>query len=286
MHRGILLRATQCVTLMAVLQRRRNEQGLVYYSSDKLERIGVRHAFSTRIGGISPPPFDSLNLGNPNGCPVQDDYARIWENYGKLTSSIGCGTEPPLRVHQVHGREVAIVESSRGFDTDCNADALVSRDWQRVISVRTADCVPVLLSTGDGRTVAAVHAGWRGIVAGVIPAAMQRLLDVAQETSADELFAAIGPCIGQQAFEVGPEVLAEFASVFGDKAPIAKTPDGKGTVDLRRAARMQLLSRGVRAENVDSTDRCTVAHREEFFSHRREHGITGRMAAVIAANRS
>jgi polyphenol oxidase len=283
---GILLHAAQCVTLMGVLQRRGNENGLVYYSSEKLERLGVRHAFSTRIGGISPPPFDSLNLGNPNGSPVQDDYARIWSNYGRLTSSIGCGIEPPLRVHQVHGREVATVESSCEFDTDCKADALVSRDWQRVISVRTADCVPVLLCSGDGRTVAAVHAGWRGIVAGVIPAAMRRMLDVGKETSADEFVAAIGPCIGQDAFEVGPEVLAEFTSVFGSEAPIAAMQDGKGTVDLRRAARMQLLGAGLRGANVDSTDRCTVTHREEFFSHRRERGITGRMAAVIAANRS
>ena len=156
-----------------MLQERKNELGLVYYASEKLERLGVRHAFSTRIGGISPPPFDSLNLGNPNGCPVQDDYDRIWANYARLTSSIGCGTEPPLRVHQVHGREVATVEPSNDFDTDCKADALVSRDCQRVISVRTADCVPVLLCCGDGSIVAAVHAGWRGIVTGVIPAAVQ-----------------------------------------------------------------------------------------------------------------
>ena len=143
----------------------------------------------------------------------------------------------------------------------------------------------MLLCSGDGRTVAAVHAGWRGIVAGVIPAAVQRMLDIGEETSADEFIAAIGPCIGQDAFEVGPEVLAEFESVFGGEAPIARMPDGKGRVDLRRAARMQLLNSGLRGENVDSTDRCTVTHREEFFSHRREGGITGRMAAVIAANR-
>jgi len=276
----------QCVTLTGVLQRRGNEMGVVYYASEKLEGLGVRHAFSTRIGGISPPPFDSLNLGNPNGCPVQDDYDRIWANYGRLTSSIDCGTEAPLRVHQVHGRVVATVETSGGFDTDCKADALVSRDWQRVISVRTADCVPILLSGGDGRTVGAVHAGWRGIVAGVIPAAVGRMLEVGGETGADEFVAAIGPCIGYDAFEVGPEVLVEFERVFGKAAPIARGANGKGNVDLRRAAQMQLLSCGLLGENVDSTDRCTVTHREEFFSHRRERGITGRMAAVIAANRS
>jgi YfiH family protein len=266
-----------------VLERRIGKNGVVYYASAKLDAVGVRHAFSTRIGGISPAPFDSLNLGNPSGCGPRDDYDRIWGNYSRLTSSIGCGDEPPLRVHQVHGCEVACVEAGKAFDTGRRADALVSRDG-RVISVRTADCVPVLLCSGDGRIVAAVHAGWRGIVAGIIPAATGQMLKGAG--AADTILAAIGPCISGEAFEVGAEVLEAFIHVFGDAAPIARTPDGKPTVDLRRAARMQLLSSGLRESNIDSTDRCTVTHRDEFFSHRRERGITGRMAAVIAANRS
>jgi polyphenol oxidase len=269
-----------------VLQRRGSETGVVYYASEKLERVRVRHAFSTRIGGISPPPFDSLNLGNPNGSSVQDDYGRIWENYGRLTSAIGCGTERPLRVHQVHGREVATVKSNHNFDTDCKADALVSRDSERVISIRTADCVPILLCSGDGRIVGAVHAGWRGIVANVISAAIRQMVDESEGMPADEFIAAIGPCIGREAFEVGPEVLAEFERTFGDDAPLSRPSCGKGHVDLRRAAEMQLVGAGLHSENVDSTDRCTVTHREEFFSHRRDRGITGRMAAVIAANRT
>jgi hypothetical protein len=264
-----------------VLERRIGKNGVVYYASAKLDAVGVRHAFSTRIGGTSPPPFDSLNLGNPSGCGPRDDYHRIWANYSRLTLSIGCGDEPPLRVHQVHGREVACVEAGKAFDTGRKADALVSRDSQRVISVRTADCVPVLLCSGDGRIVAAVHAGWRGIVAGVIPAAVGQMLQ-----GASTMLAAIGPCIGSEAFEVGPEVLEAFTHVFADAAPIARTSDGRATVDLRLAARMQLLSSGLRESNIDSTDRCTVTHRDEFFSHRRERGITGRMAAVIAANTS
>lgn len=269
-----------------MLQRRREENHLVYYASEKLQHLGIRHAFSTRIGGISPPPFDSLNLGNPNGAPLQDDYARIWANYKRLTATIGCGTEPPLRVHQVHSCEVATVQPDRDFNTDCKADALVSQDWQRVISVRIADCVPILISTGDGRTVAAIHAGWRGIVAGVIPAAIRRMLDLAKLSSAIDFVAAIGPCIGPDAFEVGAEVVAEFVRVFGSQAPVGQKSDGKATVDLRRAALFQVVAAGLRSHNVDSSDRCTVTHREEFFSHRRDRGITGRMAAVIAPNRS
>lgn len=269
-----------------MLHRRISAQGVVYYASERFERLGVRHAFSTRIGGVSPPPFDSLNLGNPNGCDVQDDYERIWKNYERLAAGIGCGPEKPLRVHQVHGAEVATVERLREFNTDCRADALVSGDCGRMISIRTADCVPVLLCSQDGRMVAAVHAGWRGIVAGVIPAAVRRMMEMCGGKSAEGFSAAIGPCIGFEAFEVGEEVVTEFEKVFGKNAPIARTDEKKGKADLRRAAQMQLIACGLRLDHVDSTDRCTVTHREEFFSHRRERGITGRMAAVIAANRS
>jgi YfiH family protein len=267
-----------------MLEPRSAPQGLRYYASPRLETIRVRHAFSTRIGGISPPPFDSLNLGNPNGCDVQDDYDRIWKNYARLTGSIDCPTDPPLRAHQVHGAEVACVEPNMEFDTNCKADALVSEDSQRVVSVRTADCVPVLLSSADGKIVAAVHAGWRGIVAGVISAAIEQMKR--RHCAANDMIAAIGPCIGPQAFEVGAEVVDEFDKIFGRGAVVATTSSGTPAVDLRLAARKQLIAAGVRDQNIDTTDRCTVTHCDEFFSHRRDRGVTGRMAAVIAPNRS
>jgi hypothetical protein len=244
----------------------------------------VRHAFSTRIGGLSPAPFDSLNLGNPNG-KLRDDENRIRANYGRLMSSIGCADELPLRVHQVHGRQVARVEAGEAFDIRQSADALLSRDSQRAICVRTADCVPVLLCSGDGWVVAAVHAGWRGIVAGIISAAVGQMLEVAG--AADTLLAAIGPCIGPEAFEVGPEVLRAFAESFaeGDRTLYLRVlSPSVGTVDLRKAAQMQLIGSGLCPGNIDSTDLCTATRRDEFFSHRRDRGVTGRMAAIIAAN--
>jgi polyphenol oxidase len=283
---GICRRFTSegpCRNLTGVLHRRTSSNGVVYYASANLEAIGVRHAFSTRIGGISPRPFDSLNLGNPNGFAVQDDYERIWANYARLLSCIGCPIEPPLRIHQVHGNEVAEVEIGKNFDTGCKADALVSRDSHRAISVRTADCVPILLSGADGRVVAAVHAGWRGIVAGIIPAAVKTMTAATNQPAAT-LLAAVGPCIGMDAFEVGPEVLAEFERALGSKAPARTLAGGKGHVDLRAAARLQLLASGIGERQIESTDRCTATHENEFFSHRRERGLTGRMAAVILAN--
>lgn len=263
-----------------MLQRQTASNSVVFYASAKLQAIGVRHAFSTRRGGVSPAPFDSLNLGNPSDGDRRDDQRRISQNYALLLAAMGFAGDSPLRVHQVHDCAVATVQRGQPFDSDCRADAIVSRDAARAISVRSADCVPVLISSDDGATVAAVHAGWRGIVAGVIPAAVRRMND--SPASPQSLIAAIGPCIGREAFEVGEDVLADFARVFGSAAPIERRGAGKGRVDLREAVRLQLLAAGLRPDRIDSTDRCTVTHSEEFFSHRRERGVTGRMAAVIA----
>jgi hypothetical protein len=188
-------------------------------------------------------------------------------------------------VHQVHGNDVLEIQPGKIFDTSCKADALVSTDNIRPISIRTADCVPILISGEDGRAVAAIHAGWRGIVAEIIPAAAKRLSAITGK-SASTFRAAIGPCIGFEAFEVGSEVLAEFEKKFGPRAPAKALPEGKGKVDLRAAAELQLRNCGFDQGYIDSTDRCTVTHQDEFFSHRRGHGITGRLAAIIAPNTS
>lgn len=263
-----------------MLQRRQDASGVVFYVSPHLERLGVKHAFSTRLGGISPPPFDSLNLGNPSGSTVQDDYARIWRNYDRLHSAIDCPAGPPLRVHQVHGAEVLWVRAGEEFDTSRQADALVSSDGSRVLSIRVADCVPALLARRDGQTVAAVHAGWRGVVGGVAVAALREL---AGKGPASEVYAAIGPCIGYDDFEVGPEVLDQFRLAFGSRTPMRQATGGKGYIDLRQALLMQLTEAGVPLNQIDQTDRCTYRHRDEFFSHRRDGGVTGRMAGIIQA---
>src|SRR5919107_1791595 len=108
----------------ATLQRRIAPNGVVYYASPLLESRGIPHAFSTRLGGISPAPFDSLNLGNPNGCDVQDDYERVWHNYKLLQAAAGCAAGELCHVHQVHGATVIPVRDGEPFDTSIKADAL------------------------------------------------------------------------------------------------------------------------------------------------------------------
>jgi YfiH family protein len=158
---------------------------------------------------------------------------------------------------------------------------MVSDDVTKILAVRVADCVPVLLATDDGAHVAAIHAGWRGVIAGVVPAAAGRL----RFRTRKDFVAAIGPAISSEGFEVGPEVIDGFRETFGDDAPITTrddADDGKGHVDLRAAIVLQLRALGLAPEHIDISDRCTVRDADEFFSHRRERGVTGRMAALIS----
>jgi YfiH family protein len=261
------------------LIRRTSSNGVVYYASVLLEKHGIPHAFSTRIGGVSPPPFDSMNLGNPNGCAVQDQNERITENYRRLMHAIGCEDQPRFYLHQIHGNVVGVVDQL-DFNNGTKGDALVTHEPGVVLSVRIADCCPVLIATADGKSVAAIHAGWRGAVGGVIAAAIEKM-----EVDPSTFIAAVGPCIGFDAFEVGPEVLLEFENVFGKDAPLRHKINGKGHVDLAAACRLQLIRAGVQADGIDVTDRCTYRDADEFFSHRRDNGVTGRMAALIATTK-
>jgi YfiH family protein len=258
---------------MSNMLQRRETNGLVYYASPLFEQINVPHCFSTRIGGISPAPFDSLNLGNPSGTDTVDDYDRIYENYRKLQRAIGRPQHDRIWVHQVHGGDVMRAPCPSG----AKADALVCNDPAKLIAIRVADCVPVLLASDDGKVVGAIHSGWRGVIAGVVRNAIE-----AMRVTPDRILAAIGPCIGFDAFEVGGEVLHAFSQAFGNAAPMRRREDGKGYIDLRRAVQLQLSAAGIAGDHIEITDRCTYRDADEFFSHRRDRGVTGRMAALIA----
>jgi hypothetical protein len=259
---------------------------VVWYESTLLAQRGVPHAFSTRLGGVSAGPFDSLNLGNPAQGP-RDLPQNITANYALLQAAIGCVGRRRVWTHQMHGAGVLTVgpfDADQPDDSECGqpADALVCADPAWLLAIRTADCVPILLASDDGAAVAAVHAGWRGVIAGVIPAAVKSLVTGGRLGSANRLVAAIGPCIGIEAMEVGPEVVALFDQAFAEP-PVRRRTDGKGHLNLREACRRQLGAAGLAHERIDVSDRCTYRDAGEFFSHRRCGGVTGRMAAVIGA---
>lgn len=251
-----------------MFQRIERANGVVFYRSTLLGN--APHGFSTRIGGVSGGVFESLNLGNPSGVSENDPAKNLAENYRRLLIAIGCGGRKLLRVHQIHGKRVLWMDRNSPMDEE-KADGILTEDAGAAASVRVADCAPVLLATKDGKRVAAVHAGWRGTVAGVVSEAVKEL--------GGELAAAIGPCIGMEAFEVGEEVLAEFEQKWGSRAPIRRRKDGKGHVDLKESLRMELVEAGVR--EIDVFEGCTVEMDRDFFSHRRDKGVTGRMSAVI-----
>lgn len=264
-----------------MIRRIEHQNGLVTYQSDLLHEAGVRHAFTTRIGGVSSPPYDTLNLGYLTKEIAPDNNTDVAENFRRLRRVVGLERYMRVQVRQVHGAGVytATVRPQRLRDAP-PADAIIGDVRGTMLTIRTADCVPLLLGSRDGRVVAAVHAGWRGIIAGVVDAAIQAMRGrFAVEPS--ELIAAIGPCIGVEAFEVGEEVAAEF-----DRAVLAAAVDRKGRarphINLSAAVAMQLARCGLDEANIEQAGRCTSENREEFFSHRRDRGVTGRMAAVAA----
>ena len=196
-----------------------------------------------------------------------------------LLATFGCAAHLRAWVKQVHGREVVRVDAAN-VDEHPPADALVTSCPGIVLSIRVADCVPVLIAACSGCAVAAVHAGWRGLIAGVIPAAVAAVLGECGGGPGD-LVAAIGPCIGVDHFEVGPEVTQAFDEA-GLGAVIVADGTGRPHVDLAAAAAAQLTDVGLAASAIDRTDCCVFRDAELFYSYRRDAGVTGRMAAVIA----
>lgn len=266
---------------MAKLIRTEHENAVVTYESPLLRDAGVPHAFTTRLGGLSPKPYDKLNLASLINDPEADANTNVAENFRRVRKALDCRRHIRVQVNQVHGREVWLppADPVRPVDAPC-ADAIATDRSGLLLMVRVADCVPVLLASRDGRVVSAVHAGWRGIVAGVVSEAVGTLTGLGEIDSAD-VVAAVGPCIGVAHFEVGPEVVAEFNKA-GLGSAVENNGYAKPHINLPAAIVLQLKNAGIPPEQIDLTDRCTFAHADEFFSYRRDHGRTGRQAALIA----
>lgn len=253
---------------------------------------GVRAVFTTRSGGVSAPPFDSLNLGTHVG----DAPAAVEHNRALLQHALGV---QPTYLQQVHGTALVCLTGPAGAGPVREppvADAAWSCEPAAVCTVMVADCLPVLLCSQDGRRVAAAHAGWRGLAGegglGILESVLEPFglgAQVNAASSAMKVIAWLGPCIGPSAFEVGPEVRAAFLQRSHDGAAARRisacfTPTGasKYLADLAALARLRLAALGVHAVygNDSSRDWCTVANASRFFSYRRD-GVCGRMAACI-----
>lgn len=239
-----------------------------------LDAAGFAHGFSTRRGGVSPAPYASLNLGGAVG----DNPQHVAENLRRFAEAVGFNLAALHQVFQVHGRAVHRPGrgESPGQSVRVEADAVLAAEAGVAAGIRVADCVPVLLGdTETGRAVA-VHAGWRGVVAGVVAEAVASL----ETTQPGSLVAAVGPCIGACCFEVGDEVAEAIAGAAGADVVVQGTGP-RPHADLRRAVSMQLERLGVvHREHVGG---CTVCEADRWFSFRREGPHSGRMLAVIVA---
>ena len=228
------------------------------------------HGFTTRSGGVSPAPWDAMNLG----VAVGDDPARVAENWQRLGDGVRLRF---ARVRQVHGDRVVLATEPHEPRED--ADAVASATPGVAACVSVADCVPVLLADPRSGAVAAVHAGWRGSLAGIAVRAVELL---AERFGADpaELLAAVGPSIGPCCYEVDPDLAARFGAAFG--AAVANASPAQPRLDLWMANERALRSAGLRPGNVEVLGRCTACEPARFYSHRRDRGQTGRQVGFIA----
>ncbi|HEX21914.1 MAG TPA: peptidoglycan editing factor PgeF [Chromatiales bacterium] len=227
----------------------------------------VQAATTSRIGGVSRAPFDSFNLADHVG----DHPAAVLANRELLLEELALPAEP-LWLKQVHGTRIVMFDGPQVESPE--ADASVSAEPNRVCAVLTADCLPVLFCNRTGSRVAAAHAGWRGLAAGVLEATVAQMA-----VAPDEIMAWLGPAIGPQAFEVGEDVRAAFVDNDADSsAAFETTGDDRWLADIYRLARQRLARVGVTA--VYGGDRCTVSEAGMFYSWRSD-GNTGRMASLV-----
>lgn len=224
------------------------------------EAEGYEVAFTTRVGGVSEGPYASLNLGRKSG----DDVERVDENRRIACAAIGADLERLALNYQVHSARVLRAEpATRGE----HADGLWTEEPELPILAMSADCLPIVLARigTERRGVAVLHAGWKGLLTGIVEAGVAAL-------GHSTLAAAIGPAIGPCCYEVGEEVAAPFRERFGDDVARERH------LDLWTSAERALRGAGV--EHVHRFDRCTACEPETFFSHRRDAGHTGRQGVI------
>lgn len=228
---------------------------------------GVRAGVTTRDGGVSSGALGTLNLG----AHVGDLPESVAENRRRVRESLALPSEP-LWLRQVHGTDVVVHDGAAGLDPQ--ADAAVTFEAGRVLAIMTADCLPVVLASRDGARLGAAHAGWRGLVAGVIENTV-----AAMGVRGADVVAWLGPAIGRDAFEVGAEVREAFVAV-DPGAAVAFEPNARGRwqADLFALARRRLAALGV--TEVAGGGECTFTDAARWYSFRRDRD-GGRMATLV-----
>lgn len=266
---------------MALIQNEKT--GLVYFTSPQ---IPVPHGFSTRKGGVSLPPYDSLDLGPNRG----DDPSAVVENSRRFCAAIGAAVEQTVlsaQVHETTVRAVTASDAGKGLfrERDYTADALITDAPGLTLEVFSADCGNILLWDGKNGAVGAVHAGWRGCAAGILEKTLCEMKRLYSSSAAD-IYVAIGPCIGQCCFETDADVPHAMTAALGKEAETFFSRRGaKWHVDLAGLNRLWLIRCGVPSDHIACSDLCTACHPELFWSHRKMGTARGLQAAAITCTK-
>jgi polyphenol oxidase len=257
----------------------REKNGVKVLVCKPLEDVGFANGFSTRLGGVSPLPENALNL---SGFDF-DSEENIRENRRRFLQCFD-KNYTLTTVWQIHSDLIKLVVNKQdAAETDDKFDAVISNLDETLCGVKTADCVPVLLGDKSTKAFAAIHAGWRGTVASIVPKAIEKMRET-YGTKAENLVCAIGPA-AVSTYEIGQDVIDEFGKNFPNSNHLfTPTRENHACVDLHKANREQLISCGVLDENIYTAPFCTLARTDLFFSYRvdrKAFGQTGRLLSVI-----
>lgn len=257
------------------------QNGLVWLTAPLLG--GVTHGFSTRTGGVSPAPFDSLNLRT--GCG--DSQENLEENFCRLCAAVGTSSERVVLAKQVHETTVRTVtadDAGKGLfrPRDYTADALITNEKDLPLAVFSADCGILLLHDPEAGCIGAVHAGWRGCAGGIVEKTVREMVRV-YGADPQRILAALGPCMRQCCFESDADVPDAMRAALGaDAEPYLEWRAPKWHVDLAGLNRAWLLRSGVTADHIDDCALCTACRPDLFWSHRKMGEARGVQGAVIA----
>ncbi len=252
-------------------------QGVRYFTFESLATEKLTHAVLTRRGGVSPEPWDSLNVGGTVG----DERPRVIENRLRSFHAMGRDPHSMFDVWQVHSADVVIANAPHNFTPpEFKADAMITDNPEVTLFMRFADCTPILLYDPVKSAIGMVHAGWMGTVKRVAVAAV-RAMTAAYGSRPADILAAIGPSIGPDHYEIGQDVLTQVHEAFHGEADNLLVRYGDRThFDLWEANRLSLAHAGVR--QIENSGLCTACHPEDWYSHRAQKGKTGRFGALIA----
>jgi YfiH family protein len=248
--------------------------GLRYFQFDSIK---TKHAIFTRHGGLSPEPWNSLNVGGTVG----DEITRVRQNRVISFQALGCAPESIFDVWQVHSADVVCADAPRPLDEEYRkADIILTDKADVTLFMRFADCVPLLMHDPRAGVIGIAHAGWMGTLRDVATATIHAM-QTNYGCKAGDILAGIGPSIGPDHYEVGEDVITQVHQRFGDESDrVLEKHDGKTHFDLWEANRMLLERAGVR--QIEQAAVCTACNTNDWFSHRAEKGRTGRFGALIS----